>query len=595
MIIVKAINKIVMFLVMVIFTLAVIVIYNMAGTYYHSNFIYNYDPLPTVRPDSLPDTAMKGNIPKCLVTPTECNISGECDDCEGNGNVTCSDPTNDITYVLQSGVEIPNDGKSYCVPRAATNMPCNKYTGKYVWTDSAESGQEWKCECLYPDLFNDPGTGCTTQVACGNSKYTGPQHKLAELSSLKIGGTVKFWDPSDPNGANNQLRDNPYSTTVDGKPKYVCACGIEENDGKYQVDQQTVPPFLRLPADPYSCHVDPCDEIGGFVGGRAMVQVGGLPGCDADGVCDCKSGDSNFYCDGTNRFLVQLGRYKNKCYDTAAACQEVVDSRGISSGAMYKDTSPLCSCGDEASPRMCISDAVSLTDIQEKFPDGDWRRRVVKCKNDLDCVQGTCDGSSGVCRCQDPLNPIGSECVSVCYPRNPCQNNTKCNVAADSNNSAKGFTCDCDRTADDEVRFPGGKKEGGQNIFKVDGVQDCDGKDVHAYWGNSYDNQAGVCSEMVAVPNTQIYKNIRQCIMGNAQLPLPNTLCSIALNGITESNTSEFKDPPNKGSLRNIGAGFGCEEKINYEEGMCSSLLSKWWELGNGKVTTKATCGGDTE
>lgn len=327
MLLVNITNKFILFAIVFMTVLTIVVIYNLASTFYLSvGTVYNFDPLPTVHPSDLPDSSMRSqDIPVCLMAPTKCTSSGECSECADNGNITCSDPKSDVVYELPSGISIPSDGNSYCIPKAATNMPCNRYTGKYVWTDSAESGQEWKCECLYPDLFNNPQSGCTDQVACNssnrqlNASHPAPIYKLADVTSLRKGNDAKFWDPTDPNA---DLTENPYTVTDTKDAKYVCACGITtDDDNKYKVDSQTVPPYVRLPNDPYNCHVDTCDELQGYLSPVMLDQATKLPGCTNE-ICSCAMStetEDAFWCNNNaNTFRIGLGKYKNKCYSTSA-------------------------------------------------------------------------------------------------------------------------------------------------------------------------------------------------------------------------------------------------------------------------------------
>lgn len=610
MLLVDIVNKLIMFMVVFVVSLMIIIIYNMASTKHASSgVIYNYDPLPTVHPTDLPDTGMKSrDIPACLMTPTECSPNGECAECADNGNITCSDPSSDVVYELPSGVQIPNDNKSYCIPKAATNQPCNRYTGRYVWTDSAETGgQEWKCECLYPDLFNNPQSGCTDQVACtrpDTDSHQSPVYKLADVESLKAGQPAKFWDPKDPNA---DLSESPYTMLEDDTAKYVCACGVQtDEDGNYVIDRETVPPHVRLPNDPYNCHLDTCDELQGYLTGVMVDQKTGLPGC-TDGDCSCTGNIADsFWCDNNaNTFKIKLGKYKNKCYDTGASCKEV---KGDTASQMTEDSDGMCDCKGGKFSRMCVSENVSIDDIKETYP-GDWHDRVDFCSSDSDCVQGTCDTSStlrfrkngknvkenGVCRCQDSQNPIGTECVSACYPHNPCQNNTQCIIDESNSNSYRNFTCDCETTADGKTKKfnvdengvdDRNKQEETTHVFKTDNIKDCNGNPVYTYWGNSYKHPKGVCTDLLAVGGTKIYQNKRTCVLGIAYPKYDDrALCTISKNGIEGASDDIPWDEYTDG----IGAGVDCEKREVYTEGSCNS--QGWKNMWSGTITSSATCG----
>jgi len=563
MLLISILNKIIMFVLVVIISLILNIVYNVASPIYKkSNTLFNFDPLPTVAPYDLPDSAMRGSTPQCLVTPTECNANGECAPCADNGNVTCSNPDNNVVYELPSGAKIPLDGKSYCIPTAATNMPCNRYTGKYVWTDSAELGQEWKCECLYPDLFNNPQTGCTNQVACTNvinrdisNTLPKTKYKLVDVDSLDKGSddhkSLVIWDPL--KGDTDVLKNNPYSVKEDGSPRYVCACGIDAVVGIK--DNETTPPYLRLPGDPYNCHVDSCDELQGYQ--AHVMNDGTIPGCKDDN-CDCLG--ANGQC-GTNpgTFVIKIGDKKGKCYSNDMACNEINDS-----SEMNKDFTK-CVCQKDSYQRMCVSEFVSRDQIEEADEGGD----LETCVKDSDCLSSSCD-PSGVCRCQNPLNPIGTECVSMCYPNNPCLNNTYCKPG----NSGKTFSCDCNTDV-------AGVAKTDQGFFNL-GVNDCGDKPIRVKWGNKDDDPKGKCNTLIAESGTQVYEGERQCIVWNAWF---------ANDGVclkTKESLADIDDIPMTELLADIGAGVTCPGEISYEEGRCGSL--HWTQFGNGKITSKATC-----
>lgn len=581
MLLINLMNKIILFLLVTIVSVALIVVYNMAGTKSESSgTLFNFDPLPTVSPADLPDSAMRGETPQCLVTPTECNANSECEPCADNGNVTCSDPTNNVRYELPSGAEIPMDGKSYCIPTAATNMPCNRYTGKYVWTDSAELGQEWKCECLYPDLFNNPQTGCTEQKACVNSinrdvSNTMPKnkYKLVEASTINSDGPLKVWDPLDPE-ATDTLKKNPYSADEDGNPNFVCACGINEDGSR---DETTVPPYLRLPGDPYNCHVDSCDELQGYQN-HTMTDEDGNPGC-YNGVCNCAGGGLGKLCNGSNEFVIQIGDKKEKCYSISDSCNEIDRAHEID-----KTDYEQCDCGgDGAYSRMCVSDYVSASQIEN----AGLKDNLETCTKDSDCLHSSCD-ASGFCRCQNPLNPIGSECVSACYPNNPCQNNTYCIASG-----GREFACDCTKNPD------GTPKD--ETTFEVE-LKDCDDKPIKAEWTNK--DGGKLCNDLTVVPGTTVYKSKRNCFFGIVPEEETEDACILLKGGLSGQCSGKDKaeckatsicrwtdlgggicsvDIPSNEFTGNFGGGFECPNGVSYQEGKCGFFGFK-------PVTSTATC-----
>lgn len=559
----KLIKRIIAFFVIILITTTLITFYVIAGSDDVESVAANYNPLPSVQPSFLPESSMVGDIPVCLASPTLCDSAGECQ-CGSYSDVTCSDVTNFVpsgdhsNSLYQFGsVSIPDDGNSYCIPKDAANLPCNQYTGKYVWTDDA-AGQRWKCECKYPDLYNDPETGCTTQVACRNDEgvaITGDYvsqstNKLALATSLVNGQKPIYWNPND-SSESTELRNSPYSVLTQsdidnvsgdlkslfkvGDPKYVCACGVSK-DGDV-ID--TLPPYTRLPNDPYNCHVDSCNSLEGDVN-RSLItndDINKIPGCgknnEPSAECSCEIGNTGLCNDAG--FAVKFGDYKGLCYPPELQCQEInVDSsqKFGSYNVSDKDIGPegTCNCPNGGTNRMCISNHVSVDQIPSRFKtDPDPPSELWACSNDSDCLVGECDTSvkhptqkGGVCKCLNPDNVVGAECVSPCDP-NPCQNNTQCTTSGEGPNM--NYTCNCtnnsDGTAKPSILSQGElieMVEAGEQlpdgIFELPGRLDCGGKQMFGYWGNNEESNTKLCTDVFSVPGTLIAQVPFGCAFG---------------------------------------------------------------------------------
>lgn len=546
----KLIKRLIALFIIILTTTTLITFYVIAGNDDVVSVASNYNPLPSIHPSSLPDSSMVGDLPKCLSSPTLCDSAGKCP-CGSYSEVTCSDITNfapegdHSNSLYQFGsVSIPDDGNSYCIPKDAANLPCNQYTGQYVWSDDAV-GQRWKCECKYPDLYNDPETGCTTQVACRNDEgvaITGnfdseSTNKLALATSLLTGQKPIYWNPND-SSESTEIRNSPYSLLTHddidkvsedlkslfkvGDPKYVCACGISKDGDVIN----TVPPYTRLPNDPYNCHVDSCNSLEGDVN-RSLITTGAtnkIPGCgennewDAD--CSCLVLDTGLCNDAG--FVIKFGDYKDLCYPNEVPCQEINVAAGQPFGVYnYNDKGSgvegTCSCPENSTNRMCISNHVSI----DQIPD-DLRGDLWACNEDAECLVGECDttvkhpnGKDGVCKCLNPDNVVGAECVSPCDP-NPCQNNTQCTTSDGIDGQAITYTCACDTNSDGTKKFTtiptrseiqvlvDSNEPLPDGIFILPGRLDCQNRHMYGYWDNNENSGTKLCTDIFALPGTAV-------------------------------------------------------------------------------------------
>lgn len=628
----KIINRSFAFLIIVILSATLITIYNLIGQEDFANSTDNYNPLPSVHPSDLPESNMIGDVPGCLSKPTLCEPDNTCSCGSYSGNVTCTDPQNYIPYEFGS-IKIPDDGNSYCIPSDLANMPCNKYTGKYVWTDDAV-GQRWKCECLYPDLYDDPSTGCTKQVACINdvgAVETGlvsdqSNNKLALVTSLFINNPPKYWDPNSTDDS-TELMNSPYSSLTQddidsipaehketlsnlkpGDPKYVCACGVKSN-GEV-INETNPPPYVRLPNDPYNCHIDKCEAYVGYGLRSMLTSKTQIPGCgennEPDADCTCAINEEGDCANGS-AFLVKFGKNKGICYPNETPCKEVNIVQGNAEGTyiFQKEDkySGTCSCPVNTLGRMCINENVSINDITEFNPDfinDENPQKIWRCNNNEGCINGECDttvdpdnSGRGVCKCLDPENVVGAECISPCDP-NPCQNNTMCKLIINNEDPQKStFTCDCMSNYNGDAKFPDGLP--GQDdpdidkidgIFKLDGEKDCDNKDMYVYFNNNPNTETKTCTDITALPGTTMASTGITCAFslgwtGGEGSPTCNKFIKKSIGILTNDDTRG----PEK--IEGRDTGVYCQQKPSLQEAHCGFFNQdgNGWGFGEKKHT----------
>ena len=115
-------------------------------------------------------------------------------------------------------IDIP-DGK-WCLPRVKTNA-CNQFSGDSILVKEGES-YAWKCNCKYPDLFNNKGEfgDCINEIACGAEYGHGNLVCSDDIEVCK-----------DRKGDERKWVENP-----DWDPKYgICECNnslsfVDESD-----------------------------------------------------------------------------------------------------------------------------------------------------------------------------------------------------------------------------------------------------------------------------------------------------------------------------------------------------------------------------
>ena len=369
-----------------IFVLICIIIYKILGP--EPPGYWNYVPFPSMSPKDLPDAISSQKT--CYTNLTACNESGSCLAC--GEKFECVTVETDTQYIFNH-IKVPK-GK-WCLPKKP-NQSCGTYTGKWVWSSGAcsdGSSQCWKCECLYPELYD--GADCMVQKVCINhSKHAGDDQKNNILIGTSHGPDQYLgveWNPNNA-GDSTVLTVNPYTTTTGGKPWFKCQCSV--NDVK--------PSYINLPGDPYSCHVDPCWEYSDYGVAGAM--------CTEDN-CSCTCNGGVVAPDGS--------KFKNTCVHDNIVCN----------GGHFNINTNECVCDNPVNlVENCVSD---------NFSRGASFGPPL-CQSDSDCISGKCD-STGWCKCKDSTNPLGSNCLSPC-DGHTCENGSSCHI--DTSQDRK-YRCDC--------------------------------------------------------------------------------------------------------------------------------------------------------
>lgn len=195
---------------------------------------HNFIPLPQTFPG-----LSEIESPSCK-TLTPCDQNGKCVSC---GSASNTDPSAVFTCttvgvdenVIFNGEKVP-PGR-WCLPKGKENLVCGTHTGRAIWTEN----KGWECVCLYPDLFG--GENCNTQIACKAPNAPGVDQSRNVLVNKKTGAV---WDPTIPDF---DPADTPYDVDEAGDPLYMCQC-----------DKTQTKKFVKLPGDPYRCHLEPCSD-----------------------------------------------------------------------------------------------------------------------------------------------------------------------------------------------------------------------------------------------------------------------------------------------------------------------------------------------
>lgn len=360
-------TEVFVFILVVVITVIVLAVYRIFRP--ELQLPYNFSPFPNVSPKDLPDASTTGG--NCSTTLTPCDALGACSKC-GEEDYECTQVIDSNRYVFKN-MKVPLG--NWCLPKQNPDQTCNTYTGRWTWSNDSDycqrvngKNQCWKCLCLYPDLFDGPETGCTTQKACKNNEI--PKKGVDQNNNHLVGmpGTKydgKVWDPH--LGDTDVLLTSPY--TVDdstNKPMFQCKC-----------DTETIIPFVKLPHDPYTCHIDPCFKYDNY-------RHPGAKCSESDCECNCDTVSGSI--------KAPWGDYKGTCLQESDVCKN----------GTWDKTTQNCNCPGGIS---------------------------------VDCKSNHVPDSTGP-DCAD--NPLGRQCVYPCTP-NRCQNGGVCSVVKSGQACASGY------------------------------------------------------------------------------------------------------------------------------------------------------------
>lgn len=225
------------FIVTFIISLLIIILYNLIKPQF-TKPVYNFTPFPTIEPTNIPNDNIENNK-SCSSKLYKCDPKFGCVTCTDGDDYECT-PVSQSENVVVNGTKV--EPGYWCLPKGKKELGCGTYTGRAIWSEQ-NGKQQWKCVCLYPDLFG--GDNCLTQLACQDVSNPGYQSD----NMLQNRKTGNIWNPNDPNF--DPENTTPYDIDENGDPLYVCQC----NQNK---DESNKVKFVNLPGDPYRCHLEPC-------------------------------------------------------------------------------------------------------------------------------------------------------------------------------------------------------------------------------------------------------------------------------------------------------------------------------------------------
>lgn len=367
---------IILFIIFFVIALIIFTVYRIVKP--EKNPKQNYQSFPHISLKNLPEP----NIQTACDNLKQCTVDNDCIIC--GDNFQCVDVENNQKYHYK-GFNVPK-GK-WCLPKIS-QQSCNLSTGKWVW--SYDTGQNWKCQCKYPNLYN--GDDCTQQVACLTPENDQPDGKLVGSVFNKTFKDM-VWDPINPDDK-FILTQNPNELDEKDRPKWVCECPKG---------------YIRYPNDPYNCYKDPC--------------------CASEkGCAERDKTDPNakfFLCETTDEKQIS----NEEC-------------------STYVTDPSLCTCKcncDKYSSTISLANGQCIP-VQQLCENGTYDSQTGNCictgqykkYNCINAPFGDILKTEGICKTKD--NPIGQECVNVCEP-NPCGFGNTCsaNPGAGFNN----FICSC--------------------------------------------------------------------------------------------------------------------------------------------------------
>lgn len=322
----------------------------------------NFIPLPKTFPDDSPTKATYS-----CETLSKCN-NGSCAHCDPSYRCTEIAPGEQVYF---EGEKVPPG--QWCLPPGKTEVACGPATGRAVY--DLEGG--WKCVCLYPDVYG--GKDCTVPLAC---KVPDAPEDIDQSGNVLINReTGAVYDIT-------STSTTPYDTDALGRPLYVCRC-----------DSSKTKKFVRLPNDPYRCHLDPCSEDSE------------IPFWNTEqGKCDCTAG-------GAVNNEYAYSNVTRTCVRTPQCA--------------WDDDKQQCMCPEGQVSFTCSSDTMTRSDTKTKpcpnVPGGSY------CKNPCDgyCLNGgigRIEGTECVCKCpkHETMEFKGKRCDDVCMKDGVSEPQRKC-------------------------------------------------------------------------------------------------------------------------------------------------------------------------
>lgn len=397
----------------------------------------NLQAFPRVQPKDLPDADI--SMSKCVTELQSCVFDDDCNTCsENTGKFKCTTVERDGQYEI-NGIKVQKG--NWCLPKVNNDRKCNRYTGKWVWSTSSDcppdengvfSSQCWKCVCLYPDLFYDE-TDCSTQIACINTSDKTFQTPDQQRKGNRLVGAPyspfagQYWDPTATQEIDsNVLNTNPYATDAQGRPLFYCNCDARDGKG--------VTEFLRLPNDPYTCHVDMCYNVG-----QKLSTTYSCTNTETKQPCDPYADPRNCKCSCNCGLNSTVTRPDGTCQVVAGVCNP----------GRIKDDYSGCECG-VFQKRTCRSNQKNKSNTT--LPE-----------------------------CKDKENPFGEECVDPCGSM-PCGANSTC---VNDQNESTGYYCLCSNVPlkeDAEGKTIQWRNKGGPGVHSCDAISFC-ADEAKIYYG----------------------------------------------------------------------------------------------------------------
>lgn len=352
-----------------ILVITCLIIYRILNPEYDS-IKYNYTSFPKISPVDVKYNNTTANLCKDVIQKCNPSDKNSCDMCN-SGEYECTSVDANESSVI-NGVKLTEG--NWCLPKGKKELGCGTYTGRAVWSD-VDGEKKWTCVCLYPDLF--AGNDCNTQLACRD--YSTNASNIDQTGNVLISDDGEIWNPLDPNFIPKE--SSPYVKDKDNNPIYKCLCTGNSDITPYK--------FVRLPEDPYRCHLDPCDT---------RYHLGGLD--LQKGECICTNISPNLYSHSNVNGL---------CYLQTEFCN-------------WDDDKQTCKCSENSSVQLCNSNFMNrenVTSICNDNPGGSY------CSNPCSsCVKENSgnpvkivNNNGTICNCNCKSGYNGINCESTCFTK----------------------------------------------------------------------------------------------------------------------------------------------------------------------------------